>query len=177
MKGMIFCVGLLLLGSLLFLFEVSQTSNCGGNSAALSSTSNVGRSIFASQFDGHDAITNTALDFLRDNFLRDCFSFGWGVESYWLKKDIPWDEEDPVVICAQQFSNVPRPSLKTFFMKNPAHAAWSFPKGGFLLTPEEVGRIDLSEYVRVDEAVMRAFDDWEESSPLPLLEEGPSRDE
>lgn len=132
---------------------MSKRTNCGGNSAALHYTRSIA---FAAHAYSRDVIGDSKSihveNFLKNDVYLPQISFGWGMRSYWIKKETEWDNEDPFVICGQLFSNVPRRSWRNFYRGNPGHAAAYLSGEARILSPAEFESIDLDSYLLVEES-------------------------
>ncbi|MDP4644820.1 MAG: hypothetical protein NWS71_10320 [Opitutales bacterium] len=93
------------------LIPIVKTSNCGGNSAALSNTRQIAVACNLMLFDQKKGNHLKIEDLLSSDDMKGVISYGWGVKSYWLKNEIRNDEEQPIVMCGQNFSNVPQPTI------------------------------------------------------------------
>jgi hypothetical protein len=143
-----------ILGALasLLLPAFNTKTNCGGNSAALTYTKSIAlaAAIYGREIAGESNVIQ-AEAMLDDFDFRSSCSFGWGVRSFWLKKEIDREEKEPTVICAQIFSNVPQPALRNFYAKNPGFAPAYSDGTTKILTPPEFNRIDLATYCLIQE--------------------------
>lgn len=126
---------------------LTKMTNCGGNSAALSYTRKIAFAAIAMGYEKlQESESITAATLLKDEEFQSAITFGWGIRSYWLKEVIELNASEPIVICGELFSNVPRPALKNLFSRNPGYAA-AYPSGeARILQVSEFNRIDFSAY-------------------------------
>jgi hypothetical protein len=145
MKKIAASVGLVVI-LLVALPVMSRSTNCGGNSAALSYTQGVALTVIMA-LDEREGEAPTAFDSLvPPPTWSQVFGFGWGVKSYWVRKDIAPSETGPIVVCAQCFGNVPQPTLWNLYHRNPAFAA-AFLRGRTrLLGMDEYNSLDFHKY-------------------------------
>jgi len=131
-------------------FVITKT-NCGGNSAALVYTGETAAFI-GMELEGN-AHTSHAMfvDLVPPSVWHSAFNFGWGVKSYWVLKKIDSSETGPVVICAQCFENVPKPTIWNLYRKSPAFAAGFLRGRARLLEMQEFNSLDLHRYEYVTE--------------------------
>ncbi len=123
-----------------------STSNCGGNSAALTYTSGAAAQISMALDETPKPGGQTLREIVPPDSWNAVFRFGWGVQSYWVLKKIEASESGPVIICAQCFGNVPQPAVWNLYRGNPAFAAGYLNAKAGLLTIHEFNSIDLHRY-------------------------------
>lgn len=143
---------ILIVGAVVLLFPIGRTSNCGGNSAALSATRQIAMSCHVSLHESNENEILKIEDWLAASENRAVLDFGWGVRSFWLKNRIKKDDEFPIAVCGQMFSNVPQPTLWNLFRKNPGFAASYIDGTTKILTIEEFNDFDFTEYTYINES-------------------------
>jgi hypothetical protein len=104
---------------------LARSSNCGGNSAALSNCKKI--LIYAEMF----GVTNSFLPDAnlmgaaeRDQFLALAMNHWTHEVQYWVQTNaVPFRSCTQVVVfCEQAFDNVPQPTLFNLYKRTPAHA-------------------------------------------------------
>ena len=156
MKWIAASVGLVVI-LLVALPIMSRSTNCGGNSAALTYTHELALTVVMA-LDERRGEDPTAFDLLvPPSTWQQVFRFGWGVKSYWVRKDIAPSETGPIVVCAQCFGNVPQPTLRNLYHRNPAFAAAFLRGRPRLLGMDEYNSLDFHryQYVTRDDASKR----------------------
>jgi len=150
---------------------LTRVSNCGGNSAALAYVGGFSRMLF---LDIHDQNIESPIPFTtvipREKWSQNYFSFGWGVESYWVRKVVDPGSPDPVIVCAQEFGNVPRPGIGNFYKRNPGHAAGYLNGKSRIISPAEYEALNLDAYFLVKKSDL--LDDSNQSPELPTTPAG-----
>ena len=155
-------VGIVAALLLILLPAVTRQTNCGGNSAALSYTAELASYVSMALVERR---TNAAVPFVSlvaPATWHEVFRFGWGVKSYWIRKDITLSETGPIVICAQCFGNVPQPSIWNLYHRNPSFAAGFLGGHSRLLNMAEYNSVDFSGFTYVTEQ------DVSKQPPLPI---------
>ncbi len=142
MKKTIPIVAVVLIILAVILLGMDQSTNCGRNSAALSYTGKVSSCVRATLMERELDGPAPFASLVPSTSWSEVFRFGWGVKSYWVKKEITSSDSSPIVICAQYFDNVPQPTLWNLYRRNPSFAA------GFLLTRSRL--LDRTEYNSID---------------------------
>ncbi|MGJ8641492.1 MAG: hypothetical protein ACSHYA_19030 [Opitutaceae bacterium] len=128
-----------------------KTSNCGGNSAALSYTRSIAVACNLMLFDKKNGNHLKIEELFSNDEMNGVISFGWGVKSYWLKNEIEIDEESPIAICGQNFSNVPRPTIWNLYRTNPGFAVAYIDGTARVMSIEEFSDFDFTEYTYIRE--------------------------
>lgn len=73
----------------------------------------------------------------------------------------------PIIICTHEYDNVPQPTIRNLYKKNPAHAVGEIGKGGYLITPSEYNKIDKTNYVNLSQYQNKLLND-QTSARRPL---------
>lgn len=149
-------IGVFIAGFATVLFLLSsQTSNCGGNTAALSVCGNYPRYLFAGMAERNvplDAgLTPNALTSELDaEQLADIFRSLSATASYSIRNpDAPFDPTDRevVIVCDQEFGNVPQPCVWNLYRRSPAHAVGYSDGSTELISAAEYRELDLLDFV------------------------------
>lgn len=117
-----------------------HASICGGNCAALSYVGEAAKIIQLKHIRNPRLLPVAAAAFLQDEDLRNALGFDWGVQSYWLKKEIHRQDVRPIIICAQIFSDHDFPGCAAGFIDGTKR----------VLPISEFNTIDFSKYIYVD---------------------------
>ena len=127
-----------------------QPTNCGGNSAALSYVGPIQWEISHAlrMRSSQEAAAIEAL--IPASEWEQVFHFGWGVDTWWVRKIISPEESGPVVVCPKPFSNVPQPVLMNLYRKNPAHAAGFLHGRPRLISLEEFRALNPDDFLVVE---------------------------
>ena len=151
-------ITVLIAGAVVAIFGIGKTSNCGGNPAALSYARHIAMSCYNSLYDKNENESLRIEDWLADSENRERLDFSWGVKSFWLKKKIKKDDELPVAVCGQMFSNVPQPTIWNLFKKNPGFAASYIDGTARILTIEEFNDFNFTDYTYIHNANFEPVD-------------------
>lgn len=95
----------------------TRTTNCGGNSAALTYTSRVAGQLLIRNMETPMRQPVAFEDLVPREEWSEFFQFGWRMESYWVRGIWEPESADPIILCAQEFSNIPQSSLQTCIEK------------------------------------------------------------
>lgn len=126
---------------------LEKSSNCGGNSAALSYTNNVSLCvIIALKERSKESGAIHFSELIPPESWNKVFRFGWGVKSYWVRRSIDSSDRAPVIICAQCFDNVPEPKPWNFYKRTPRFAAGFLHEPSRLLEMREYNALNFHEY-------------------------------
>lgn len=154
-RKLLFCfVGLgafvLVVGLLLPLF--ARTSNCGGNSYALTACKQIGLSVQEimttnsplSQFNQFDPDNHT-------NLLRLSDSHWTPGASYWLRTNgfSQTTQKQIIVFCDTIYANVPQPTIWNFYRRNPAYAVGFSDGSTGLISPPEFIHVDRDNFLNL----------------------------
>lgn len=151
MKKVIAVPSLFLLFLMLALLMMSRSTNCGGNSAALAYTHHIAQ-YARMAIDQRQNDSQTSFESLVPvSSWPEVFRFGWGVKSYWVRKEIEPSQLEPVVVCAQCFGNVPQPTIWNFYRRNPRFAAGFLNNRSKLLDMAEYNSLDFNKYTFIKE--------------------------
>ena len=151
MKKTIVIVVILLALLLVGLPVITRCTNCGGNSAALAYTAQVATYVSMAIENRQTEAPTAFSSLVPPSSWPEVFQFGWGVKSYWVRKDITPSETGPIVVCAQCFGNVPQPTVWNLYRRNPSFAAGFLRARSRLLHMTEYNSLDFNEYHFVKE--------------------------
>jgi hypothetical protein len=131
-----------------------KSSNCGGNSYAMAACANftMEAEMIAQEHNSHFAIDKmTGSDW---GIFKMLAKDAWGVRStdFMVKTNFflgTGGSQQVVVVCLQQFANVPRPTIWNFYQKNSAHAVGYSDGTVGLISPTEFTNLNLNGFVSV----------------------------
>ena len=150
-------IGLLLTLTFSFLPMLARTSNCGGNSAALSRCGSYSLTVaWKMEESSGDFKTGDLTDEERKEVLRLADNH-WNPGSHLLLKRIVREKGDPkqiVVVCDKAYNNVPQPTVWNLYSKNPAHAVGYADRTTGLITPKQFRELDFKEFMDAHELVV-----------------------
>ena len=139
------CVALLVVGGAAFLPLLATSSNCGGNSAALSSCRQIlifnewARSTNNGTFDLE------RLEPVHQTNLLIAAANHWTPDAgYWLRTNgiSKAAARQIVVVCDRAYDNVPQPRVWNLYHRNPTHAVGYSDGTIGLITPVEFNDLD-----------------------------------
>lgn len=143
-------LGILLIGAVaLGLPALSRSTNCGGNSAALSDCKNIATFVGLYCLD-HDEGFN--LERLTDGELGDlrriCDDHWISSASFFLRRgDVQFGSEEILVVCDRPYTNVPRRWLG----QSPATHAVGYADGSTgLMNLDEFAELDLRSFQKIE---------------------------
>ncbi|QEG43371.1 hypothetical protein [Roseimaritima ulvae] len=147
----IFIVGL----ATVLVLASSQTSNCGGNTAALAVCGHYPLYLFAGLAERDETsavgLTPNALTAGRDSDeLSSIFQSLSATASYSIRNpDVAFDPADRevVIVCEQAFENVPQPTVWNLYCRSPAHAVGYSDGSTGLISPAEYRELDRSDFM------------------------------
>ena len=147
---------------------ISASTNCGGNSAALSYTFNVAIDVNLALKERHKESDPIAfLTLIPPESWKKVFKFGWGVRSYWVRKEIDPSGTEPIIICAQYFDNIPRPKLWNLYKRTPRFAAGFLFEPSRLLEIREYNALNFNEYQYISKEDILQKTSFHNSSQVP----------
>jgi hypothetical protein len=137
----------------------SQSSNCGGNSAALHVCSFYPLTLLMQMseqgLNSRDSETpNTLTSDLTSADLAQVFESMNGSAEYSIRNPdsrFPAGDREVVIVCDVEFGNVPQPTMWNLYRRSPAYAIGFANGTSELITPAEYGRLDRSNFITVRE--------------------------
>lgn len=133
-----------------------KTTNCGGNTAALSRCKMIHAQVqFSASEQGYEGIS--AFQSWPSPALKELVQLGryhWTGEAHYLiKREIkfPLEGDSMLALCDTSFDNVPQPTIYNGYKRTPRYAAALANGKVKLITPEEFAKIDRSLFVKASE--------------------------
>jgi hypothetical protein len=132
-----------------------STTNCGGNSYALSAC---GEFVVAASLAMNDNSNVFEVRKLETRHLPSFRRDAWGtfrsdflVRTNFARGNLT--NRQIVIVCSRPFGNVPQPKIWNFFRRNPAHAVGYSDGTIGLIKPEEFLGLNLDGFVTADNLV------------------------
>jgi hypothetical protein len=153
----------------LLLPALGKSTNCGGNSAALSVCKGVGLFFRLAQHDQgrpvglHSMDSSTRLELL--NYTDNSWTRS---ARYLVTTNVVDEAASPpqiVVVCDRPYDNVPQPTIWNLHRRNPAHAVGYSDGSTGLLTPAEFGALNKAGLAYADELLAELTRDGGVSAP------------
>jgi hypothetical protein len=129
-----------------------QSTNCGGNTAALFACKMVGLTACTSSSDASDTFNLQALQTEERAEISRFADYHWTTGAHYLLRTnfvLHATPRQIIVVCEHRYSNVPQPNFWNLHRKTPAHAvAYSDGSTG-LISPAEFKKLDLSGFLDI----------------------------
>ena len=134
---------------------LNETTNCGGNTAALSKCQNYHAAVWveASDITGQSFFITNVTGKAREQFAEMARDKSWTGQAHYLVSTqafIPTKSEDHriLIVCDRAYTNVPK---HWYWHAPPTHAVCYFDGRSGLISPSEFAALDLSMFKRLDE--------------------------
>lgn len=133
----------------------TQSSNCGGNSSALSvcdrfSIHLVMRMVEETEELQETATPNELTSNLSSDEISDLFLSLSGTATYSIRhpdSTFRAGDRDVVIICDVEFDNVPQPTIWNLYRRTPSHAVGYADGSSALITPAQYRKLDRSNFI------------------------------
>ena len=145
--GLILLVGMLVA---MILPLLTSASNCGGNSYALVACANYVTITHMAVDDGESDISklgevekSDAAKLAKSSWISDA--------DFLVRTNFTSTNTSRMVaiVCEESFGNVPQPTLRNFYRKNPAHAVGYSDGSTSLISPVEFKALDLNGFIHL----------------------------
>jgi hypothetical protein len=79
---------------------------------------------------------------------------------FWIKTNFVWrtgSNREIIIVCPEQFDNIPKPGFWNAFWRNPAHAVGYSDGSAGLISPEQFTNLNLSGFVSATNLAANIF--------------------
>jgi len=144
--------GVMTIALLLLPLALARSSNCGGNSAALSLCGSLASRIRIEQERFGAGFDVQRIDAEAFQDLTDIARSTWLERgTLWIRRTVPQQANSNVIVavCTRAYDNVPQPLWWNGFKRTPAHAIAPLRGSSRLVSPAEFAQLDLSAFASV----------------------------
>jgi hypothetical protein len=137
---------------------VTAKTNCGGNSYALSACATFAVAAYVTAQDNHSQFEVGKIG--KDEWQSFLTLAGnhWGMNraDFLVKTNFVLgngSNRDVIIVSKREFGNVPQPTIRNFYHRNPAHAVGYSDGTTGLISPEQFANLNLTGFVSLSNLV------------------------
>ena len=132
-----------------FLPLLARTTNCGGNSYALSGCKVIGAVASMLAEESSNSFNVLKFPYTNSSYMiklaqREDFGGDFLIKTNFVS-DSP--KREIILVCKKQFDNVPQPTVWNLFRRNPAHAVCYSDISTALISPQQFAELDLTDFI------------------------------